>query len=138
MNALDSSADANPKLYWRLLEELKKNDEFDDTTNPITTETWVEHYSKLSHRIVNADEEVCNYNLKASEEEEERNDLGCPITSYGVNQAINHLNCGKSAGPDGILAEILKACTPTVTPILTKLFNEILTQGSTQRRGVQA
>ena len=40
-----------------------------------------------------------------------------------VKKAIQHLKCGKAAGPDGILAEMIKTAEHEITLYLTKYFN---------------
>ena len=40
-----------------------------------------------------------------------------------MKKAIQHLKCGKAAGPDGILAEMIKTAEHEITPYLTKYFN---------------
>ena len=44
------------------------------------------------------------------------------ISEMEVKKAIQHLKCGKAAGPDGILAEMIKTAEHEITPYLTKYF----------------
>ena len=49
--------------------------------------------------------------------------LDADISEMEVKKAIQHLKCGKAAGPDGILAEMIKTAEHEITPYLTKYFN---------------
>ena len=49
--------------------------------------------------------------------------LDTDISEMEVKKAIQHLKCGKAAGPDGILAEMIKTAECEITPYLTKYFN---------------
>ena len=44
----------------------------------------------------------------------------------GSEKAIQHLKCGMAAGPDGILAEMIKTAEHEITPYLTKYFNVLI------------
>ena len=46
--ALDPSVDNNPKLYWKLLNQLKRIDDVgDQNSDRISINQWVSHYTKL-------------------------------------------------------------------------------------------
>ena len=49
--------------------------------------------------------------------------LDCEICGKEVRNAIRHLKAGTSAGPDCILAEMLKMAEPMIVPCLKKIFN---------------
>ena len=49
--------------------------------------------------------------------------LDADISEMEVKKAIQHLKCGKAAGPDGILAEMIKTAEHEITLYLTKYFN---------------
>ena len=44
------------------------------------------------------------------------NNLSNTILDTETETAINELKCGKAPGPDGITAEIIKACSPILLP----------------------
>ena len=51
------------------------------------------------------------------------------ITIEMVLSAIKHLKAGKSSGPSGIAAEMLKAASDRIAPNLTRLINKIIHHG---------
>ena len=55
--------------------------------------------------------------------------LDCEITEQEVRNAIRHLKAGKSAGPDCILAEMLKVAEPVIVPYLKNVFNVLFDRG---------
>ena len=64
------------------------------------------------------------------QEEETFDDiLDCEITEQEVRNAIRHLKAGKSAGPDCILAEMLKVTEPVVVPDLKNTFYVLFDKG---------
>lgn len=53
-----------------------------------------------------------------------REALEQPITNEEVDFAIENMNLGKSPGPDGLGAAFYKTFKGTVSPILTRIYNE--------------
>lgn len=57
------------------------------------------------------------------------NNLGAPISTTEVQEAIKLLQNGKSPGPDGFIVEFYKTYSNLVSPLLTKVYNESFTKG---------
>ncbi len=130
-NAIENTGNSNPKVYWQLLEQLKRMDQYQDNeTIPISGESWYNYYSDLlrKHAPSPMDDDVLK-ELHNIEKQVEFTPLSYRITEEEINKAINELKTGKAAGPDGIPAEIIKALSSELMPILIKLFNAILSQG---------
>ena len=60
------------------------------------------------------------------------------ICEMEVKKAIQHLKCDKAAGPDGILAEMIKTAEHEVTPYLTKYFNVLFASAKFPREWSKA
>lgn len=56
-------------------------------------------------------------------------DLGSPVTISEVQEAIRSLQSSKSPGPDGFTIEFYKAFSPSLAPILVRLFNDAFLKG---------
>ena len=51
------------------------------------------------------------------------------VSTEEVLSVIKSTDINKSSGPDGIHPRIIKECAPTLSPILTHIFNESLKEG---------
>ena len=51
------------------------------------------------------------------------------VSAARVSEILSNLNAGKSAGPDGISAKLLKIAAPVVAGPMTKLFNYCIDVG---------
>ena len=60
----------------------------------------------------------------------DRRRLEGSITVEETIQAIRSIGAGKSAGPDGLPAEVYKAHEKTAAPLLTQLYNQALVTGT--------
>ncbi len=130
--AIENGSFENPKRYWELLEELKTLDQVEDPKcNPISDKAWVDHYPELlkPHDIHDNDSFVKN-TLRKAENTKIFNSLRFRITDEEIAAVVKELKCGKASGPDGITAEIVKACCPVLLPYLGNLFNQILSTGT--------
>lgn len=52
------------------------------------------------------------------------------ILSDEISKIIDFMHCGKATGNDGLLIEMLKACTSYVIPYLLQLYNQVLDIGN--------
>ena len=129
---LEKASEADPKVYWQLLEQLKNVDKVDDgVENPVPVEDWVEHFRDLykPHELTDSDRDVIN-ELEGREKVKVFNELSFRISQEEIRDAINALKGGKAPGPDNITGEIIKASVTSITPILEKIFNHVLSTGS--------
>lgn len=55
--------------------------------------------------------------------------LGVPISTMKVQEAIKLLQNGKSPGPDGFIVEFYETHSELVSPLLTQVYNESFTKG---------
>ena len=88
------------------------------TDNEAINKSWAEHFKLLLNRSSSIDPSVIE-EIPARPLHMELND---PPTEGEVREAIDELRCGKSAGPDGIPPEVLKAGGLT----LIQMFTEFL------------
>ena len=90
--------------------------------DPSKFETWRQHYEGLLNSEFVWDES----SLSAVEPV-----LGpsIQITEEMVSLAFRKMKSGKSAGPSGIVSEMLKASDDSVVPVLTRLINTIIREG---------
>jgi len=130
VSQLESLSDNNPKAFWEAFNRFRET-ERQHKINPIPPQEWVKHFHSLlntSHAIDEHQEgELLDYVCANSDKC--FNDLNFRITCQEVSNAINKLKCGKASGKDGILNEMLKAGHTELLPVLTKLFNIVLTSG---------
>merc|ERR1712240_6309 len=52
------------------------------------------------------------------------------LSEHDVRRTLKGVNPRKAAGPDGIPGQVLRDCADQLAPVLTKIFNESLTQAS--------
>ena len=52
-----------------------------------------------------------------------------PTTSVEIADLIRNLNVNSAVGPGSIRTDILKLISPTISPLLSKIFNECFTEG---------
>ena len=129
---LDNAAVSNSVEYWKIL-KLLKGSEKETNDNPISAEDWVKHFKELFKTpILNKglDEKAIADELKHLENNPIFNELSFTFTEEEILNAISKLKLGKAPGPDSISSEIIKATTPIITPILVKLFNYIMSNGT--------
>ena len=56
------------------------------------------------------------------------------IVQNDVYEILSKLNTGKATGPDNIGNTLLKRCAPSITPVLTRIFNLSLSLGQFPKR----
>ena len=56
--------------------------------------------------------------------------LNAPFHETDILDLLSKLNCGKAAGPDGLINELFKHSRNVIAKVLFKLFNVILLSGS--------
>ena len=93
-----------------------------------------EYYSKLYQRESSIDEknmESFFHDISLSTlKEEETESLEAPVTEREIFSALKAFPSGKAPGNDGFTIELYKCLQHNVSPLLTLLFNNILTNHS--------
>ena len=123
-NKVDSLNNKNSSDFWKTL----KNSKVKSNPNTISPDIqdFVNHYKNL----------LCSKKDNSSSLDTDTNEtdkftpLDYPFTCKEVKLGIKNLKCGKSAGPDLILNEFIKATSNILLSTLTKLFNRILYTGT--------
>jgi hypothetical protein len=121
---LENLVASNPKEYWKLLNNLKKDEHNNKEQEYIPLQSWVEHFQKLHNNGV--DDPALNLLLEAEEARPYFSELDFRISEKEVRDVIKNLKPNKAAGHDKILGEMIKAGQEVLIPILAKLFNQIL------------
>ncbi len=128
LNSLSIASNKNPTEYWKLFNKL--NCRKPDTSLSIDEAAWFKYYEKLSketHTLSNSETvELSSLEYANSN----RNNLDYEIGFRELKLHIRKLKSNKAAGPDLICNEMIKLGETWLTPLLHKLFNNILTKGS--------
>lgn len=111
---------SNPREFWRLINE----GENEVTTTNLRIGILKDHFQKLNK----SDDGYHELNLSENSLHDDPI-LDGNITEDEVLKAIKSLKLGKSPGCDSITNEFLKCSADVITPVLTKLFNVVLTTG---------
>ena len=56
-------------------------------------------------------------------------ELGSPVSTREVQEAIMSLQSGKTPGPDGFTVEFFKLFSATIAPALQRMYNESFAEG---------
>lgn len=115
----------NSEEFWK---EIKKHNRKFKVKNNITKEEWFHHFSSVLNESVEENEGDVN----STEDTDSDNTFQClnvDITEDEVKESLKHARCGKAAGPDGIINEVLKAAQSSIVLFLTKYFNAIFSKG---------
>lgn len=132
LNQLENLNENNPQTFWKLYDQLIDLDKR-NTVNPISPQEWVQHFTNLfisasnqhHSNTQNSMDDYVNQNIDGV-----FNELNFHITQAEITKAISGLKLGKASGLDQISNEMLKAGSTALTPVLHKLFNQILTQSN--------
>ena len=133
IHQLENMSEANPALYWKILEDLRNNESKEtDNSSPIPLDEWVQYFEKLnSIEHIQADHNHTHTNnnilhkIEALEKSQTFCELDFKITEKEIDGALKKLKNNKSPGIDGITGEMLKCGRQIWIPILGKLFNQI-------------
>ena len=88
---------------------------------------WKQHFDKLLNIYVNCDNSLKTDMLSKFDNIE--HDSNMAVSTKSVSEIISKLECGKSAGPDGIDAEYLKFSNIKIHVLLSMCFTLCLTHG---------
>ena len=128
MDKIASMENTNPKLFWKLIKDLKARNNND---NPIPLDIWEMYFKNLGYEKQKnksnfdrniqtlADQLLNNNTAKILELDKE-------ITEIELRSHINKLKTGKAEGADRISNELIKYGCDTLLPFLLKLFNSII------------
>lgn len=103
---------------WEFIKKVKKTRSEKVTLQNISQKQWKEHYEHLLQ------EERPQYIWNSIPINIQGETVDIDETT--IRKAINELKNGKSCGPEGVYAELLKSGTGKLIKILTKLFNDYL------------
>ena len=124
ISKLEEMENQDPKEYWKLIKELrdnKKNEaEFD-------TDKFTSFFEKLYSLPKNGPEQQKITDLVQQTLENASHTFEDRFTLEELIKAIKRLKNNKSAGPDRIIAEMLKASTPEIMLLILKIMNKIRT-----------
>ena len=122
LNNLLASA-SNPNAFWA---EIRKHRTKNVVVNTISEAKWVQHFETVFNEGFVIEEGCRDFEI-----DETLHDgiLNADIDAREIVTAINKLKCGKAAGNDGILAEMLKHSNSIILPFLAKFFNTIFSKG---------
>ena len=122
---LEEIEDKDPKQYWQLISNLreKKSNEAD-----FDTEKFTEFFEKLySTPKKEKENKVITEFVKKSLENIPESTFEPEFTIDELRTAIKHLKNNKAAGPDRVIAEMLKASTEPIMIVILKIMNKIKT-----------
>ena len=89
----------------------------------IKASTWLSYFEQLLHKDNQRPLSELDVNLFRVEDNV---DQMCPFTNENVGKSIFKLKLNKSQGKDGIGAEFYRHTCHNISPILTILFNKML------------
>ena len=101
-------------------------------TTSISKDDWYEHFFNVFNLVNTNSEETINNNVVNIQPIQFVNNQGilnCIITHEEICISIKNLKKGKSAGPDGLVAEMFICLQHMIVPYLSELFNDIFHRG---------
>ncbi|CAG2219500.1 unnamed protein product [Mytilus edulis] len=106
---LQNLHDDNPKSYWKLINDLKNNDN-KDHSSAVAPSVWVSHFNGLYQLHESFKERVAKLEKKLDNLEKNVcfNNLDKLITEKEISFAISKLRCNKSPGLDNISNNMIK------------------------------
>lgn len=121
----------DPKAYWKLLDDLKREDSV-NTEPQISSNEWVDHFSNLNtiNDKFNSRVEEISKLLSEQEKLREFTEIDFQITPEELFQSLTSLKNNKAVGLDVISNEMLKCAFSSLQNCLLKLFNTVLANGT--------
>ena len=113
----------NGKKFWGLIKKMKRKKNYQPD---ITISDWKDYFQNL---LESTSEEIPttkirkNYQMNDPSSIVNDSELDKEISKQEIQEAINNIKYGKSAGADQICGEFIKHSTGVIEPFLHKLFN---------------
>ena len=131
---LNAAMENDPNEVWKILSDLKNTEtQSHSHRHALNTKKWISHLQNLIGQEVNVNENRREH-IKRELDEKKLNltntYIDNPITIKEVIEATKKLKPKKAPGKDGVTNEIIKACIPSISNVVCKLFNKILQTGS--------
>ena len=120
LNELLKTVD-NQKEFWSSVNKISSKKS--QPSNNISVEQWFQHFKGLLEKddIATSDSSAVEHDYV--------DELDRPISKEEVLLAIRKLKHGKSAGPDGLIAEFFRNSGELTVCFLVKLFNYLFDEG---------
>ena len=119
----------NSKLFWQNIKILSEKRKL---TTSISKDDWYEHFFNVFNLVnINSEEKGNNFvvDIQSNQIVNNQGVLNCIITHGEICTSIENLKKGKSAGPDGLVAEKFICLQHMIVPYLSKLLNDIFNTG---------
>ncbi len=121
LQRLSDLKDKDSAEYWRLLNSLRK-EPINDPADNVEPARWLSHFKSLLKVSENADNLYKDDLVIAENLHKRHTQLDYDISEDEIIKAIRSLKKKKSAGPDGIINEMLKVGYRTIIKPLQKLL----------------
>ena len=121
----------DPKMYWKLVNDLKENNNKVNSSDTIDPASWISHFKNLNEVRDKFHSRLRELDSKLMKLEDFKcfNELDFQITQSEISKVISKLKCNKSPGLDNISNQMIKAGQNILLPSLQKLFNLCLING---------
>ena len=125
--------------YWDIVDELKDLNSSTEKKCPasmVSSDKWHNHFKTLLYKSETSHELAESLRIRQLTEELESNEnhlthsLNNEISTAEIKAAIRLLKNKKACGLDMIRNEMLKASMSSCIPVIHKLFNKILNEGT--------
>ncbi|MFO7744505.1 MAG: reverse transcriptase family protein, partial [Psychroflexus sp.] len=127
-----SFKESNSQEFWNKLKNMSSNKQRNDSLKIPPPETWPSYFQSLQkdaektnntleERINQADCEQGPFPLRETDYA-----LFEPITPEEINDSLQKMRGGSAPGPDGIPVKIFKSIRNIIIPVLTSLFNLVI------------
>ena len=122
--SLSKLAKENPRQFWKSLKSC-----YNITIKPSSNVSAKDFYTHFK--------DILNKGKEPNETENDTDtniindpELDAEFSEDDIRKGISKLNNNKSAGLDGVIAEVFKSSENIITPFLTTLFNKIFISGN--------